>query len=418
MDMSQLGRGGPSNASLPNSQRSSRSGTAADPRGTMLDISQLPRVVPSTSAQNSQRSGAAESDPDPRGKVMTISQLNASPSPSPIAASASPAPSSAAAAGGDPRGKVMDMSQLASLFRGPASEASAPAAGGLQPRSVGLSTVDPRSAPQSQRSQGLPGPAAEAAAEASYSANSRHAHGALEAALVPPELTQLPSSSAQWRVDRLAGSEQYSFTAPMPEHEASQVGAPLPPATTVPRTHDAVPRHLASHAWDLASLGQEPPQIPREAWPQVGGSSASGGLSRAQPPLGSGLAPVGGGPRGFGGARGPLEPGLEAQLVERLAQRFVLDRKAPTLEKRERCAYQEMLQQVAWTALEPLAAQEAASLLSRRWLAPVSSVETLRAFRRCLHSILSDERVLDIVELQMAAHFSRHAAGLGPGPAG
>lgn len=126
---------------------------------------------------------------------------------------------------------------------------------------------------------------------------------------------------------------------------------------------------------------------------------------------------MGGGPQGFGGARGPLEPGLEAQLVERLAQRFVLDRKAPTLEKRERSAYKEMLQQVAWTALEPLAAQEAASLLSRRWLAPVSSVETLRAFRRCLHTILCDERVLDIVELQMAAHFSR-AAGLTPGPAG
>lgn len=129
----------------------------------------------------------------------------------------------------------------------------------------------------------------------------------------------------------------------------------------------------------------------------------------AQPLLGRGLAPVGSGPGGFGGARGPLVPSTEAQLVNRLAERFVLDRKAPLLERKERQAYKEMLQQVSWTALEPSLAQEAALLLSKRWFAPVSSTETLRAFRRCLHSILSDDRVLDIVEHQMALHFGRTA---------
>lgn len=126
--------------------------------------------------------------------------------------------------------------------------------------------------------------------------------------------------------------------------------------------------------------------------------------------MAGGLEPVGGGSGGFGGARSALSAGTEAQMVEQLAKRFVLDRKAPTAEQRERKAYQELLQQVAWTALEPIEAQEVALHLSRRWLAPVSACEALRTFRRCLHSILSDDRVLDIVELQMATHYRRRAA--------
>jgi len=66
-----------------------------------------------------------------------------------------------------------------------------------------------------------------------------------------------------------------------------------------------------------------------------------------------------------------------------------------------------MLEQVSWTALEPKAANDAALLLGKHFLAPVSANEALRAFRRCLHSILCDERVLDIVEHQMTLHFSR-----------
>jgi len=99
--------------------------------------------------------------------------------------------------------------------------------------------------------------------------------------------------------------------------------------------------------------------------------------------------------------------GVEAELVEQLLHRFVLEHKAPTLQRRERAAYKEMLEQVSWTALESKAANDAALLLSKHFLAPVSPSEALRAFRRCLHTILCDERVLDIVEHQMTLHFSR-----------
>jgi len=62
-----------------------------------------------------------------------------------------------------------------------------------------------------------------------------------------------------------------------------------------------------------------------------------------------------------------------------------------------------MLEQVSWTALEPKAANDAALLLGKHFLAPVSANEALRAFRRCLHSILCDERVLDIVGASVEA---------------
>eukprot|EP00439_Symbiodinium_sp_Y106_P049845 s5_g6.t1 len=64
-------------------------------------------------------------------------------------------------------------------------------------------------------------------------------------------------------------------------------------------------------------------------------------------------------------------------------------------------------EKVSWTALEPKVAQDLALLLSKHWLAPVTANEALRAFRRCLHQILCDERVVDIVENQMAHHFGR-----------
>jgi len=210
------------------------------------------------------------------------------------------------------------------------------------------------------------------------------------------EARQLPSPPQLWRAPEIFP------------------GRSLSPPAAVPRTHDAVQRHLKPHAWDIASLGQDGHAI-RQAWPAAQepkvteGSAArsSGSMAQAQPPIGRGLMPVGGGAAGFGGARGPVNPGTEAQVVERLAKRFLLERKAPVAERKERAAYQEMLQQVAWTALEPAAAQEIALLLSRRWLTPVSAAETLRAFRRCVHTILTDDRVLDIVEHQMAHHFQR-----------
>lgn len=319
----------------------------------------------SSPSRSSHRS--ASSAGDPRGKVMDISQLFAAAAPDP-----GPVRSQAAAAGSgsehsrdsrsarssgeekaqadDPRGRVLDISQLPSC--------SGPAAGQAQPPADARET--------------------------------RH-HAS---AVAGPNLLSGPS---QWRTPDIL--EPPSGYPALPSESAA-----LPPAARLQREHDALPRHLKPHSWDIASLGQEPPSaVPKEAW------AADGTLPVAQPLLGRGLAPVGSGPGGFGGARGPLVPSTEAQLVNRLAERFVLDRKAPLLERKERQAYKEMLQQVSWTALEPSLAQEAALLLSKRWFAPVSSTETLRAFRRCLHSILSDDRVLDIVEHQMALHFGRTA---------
>lgn len=114
------------------------------------------------------------------------------------------------------------------------------------------------------------------------------------------------------------------------------------------------------------------------------------------------------GGRGFGAARGPLKPETEAQLVERLAERFISMGKG-TSERRERAAYKEMLVQVSATALETQDAEKAAMLLSQRLLVPVSSTEALRSFRRSLRSVLCDDRVLDMVEDDMSEHFARFA---------
>lgn len=353
-----------------------------------MDISQLGHPAASSSGPNSQRSGGLV---DARGSAADISQLGRQSAPSSVAASSAP------------------HSERSGRQRSEALQQPTAAAAGA----AGSAPASQRSGESDSGAAGLP------------ATGSRRGSSAGD--LLPPEpafpgATQLPSTSALWRVDNLADSGDFSFTAPPYAQGHVQAMGPLPPTSTVPRTHDAVPRHHAPHAWDLASLGQEPPPpAPSEAWPAAAGLNPAveaAPLGRAQPPM-AGLAPVGGGARGFGGARGPIAPGAEAQLVDRLAQRFVLDRRTPSLEKRERNAYQEMLQQVAWTALEPTAAQEASLLLSKRWLAPVSSAETLRAFRRCLHTILCDERVLDIVELQMASHFGRRATGVaGGGPPG
>jgi len=201
------------------------------------------------------------------------------------------------------------------------------------------------------------------------------------------EVTQLPTATPEWSAPR----HECMFAEGRAVGPPAASPRPLAAPAASPRARDAVPRHLKPHAWDLASLGQEPP--PRQAWPEPA------------------AAPAATGARGRGPEAGALPAGTEAQLVERLAQRFVLGRKAPLQAQRERDAYRGMLQQVAWTALEPSAAQETALLLSQRWLEPVSSAETLRAFRRCLHAILCDDRVLDIVDHQMALHFSRTFVG-------
>lgn len=267
---------------------------------------------------------------------------------------------------GDPRGQMLDISQLPTL--------SGPAAAQAQPL------------------------AAVAAAHEQPLAVDAQETGDHAIELDGPNL--LPGLS-HWRTP--------DILEPPPRCPAqpSEFAALPPAAAGLQRGHDALARHLKPHGWDIASLGQEPPSTaPKQAWAAHATSLA------AQPPLGHSLAPVGGGPGGFGGVRGALEFSTEAQLVNRLAERFVLDRKAPQLERKERQAYKEMLQQVSWTALEASQAQEAALLLSKRWLAPVSSTETLRAFRRCLHSILCDDRVLDIVEHQMVLHFGRTAGAV------
>mmetsp|Transcript_58346 Transcript_58346/g.103701 ORF Transcript_58346/g.103701 Transcript_58346/m.103701 type:complete len:424 (-) Transcript_58346:32-1303(-) len=280
------------------------------------------------------------------------------------------------------RGKVMDISELFAAK----SHSELPQA--AKPLSELPKVAASSKSGDSGKSAGYSGSAGSTDERPSVSKPSAAVHSASERLEREADISQLPTSSAFWRAPDILEPRSRS---------AGSVPAPLSPPGTVPRTHDAVPRHLKPHAWDIASLGQEPVP-PKEAM-----------QTRAQPPLGRGLQPVAGGPQGFGGARGPLLPGAEAQLVERLACRFVLDRKAPTLEKKERAAYKEMLQQVSFTALEPSVAQEAALLISKRWLAPVSSTEALRAFRRCLHTILCDDRVLDIVEHQMTLHFGRMA---------
>eukprot|EP00435_Cladocopium_sp_Y103_P040339 s1834_g11.t1 len=195
----------------------------------------------------------------------------------------------------------------------------------------------------------------------------------------PPQVPQLPlrpvpelpTPVEQWRAPM---EPQFDVPRPLPFPE---VGKPL--------------KH-----WDISAMaGPEPPspQMSQADLPQ---------RPTTQPPMGD-LRPT----DGRGGSRSIAPVGVEAELVEQLLHRFVLEHKAPTLQRRERAAYKEMLEQVSWTALEPKAAHDAALLLGKHFLAPVSANEALRAFRRCLHTILCDERVLDIVEHQMTLHFSR-----------
>jgi len=180
-------------------------------------------------------------------------------------------------------------------------------------------------------------------------------------------------------------------------------GAVLPSG---PRLHDAVPRHYKSSAWSLASQGaamqpgdyrsdleetsaRETQEAPRRS----AATFASHAAVLNYPSLAS---------------RAELEQAAESILVGRLAEKFVKSRGTAALRQQQRLAYKEMLQQVAWTALEPASAQELALLLSKRWLAPVSSTEALRAFRRCVHSVLTEEYILDVVEQHMSRHFGAH----------
>lgn len=368
------------------------------------------------------------SDNGPHGSVMGMSQLQVS-SPSPnvgdhmtdtsqvrgAESSRSPSPSGRSKSEqsqeeespGDPRGRIMDMSQLM------AAAAVSPHKAELEhnnsaPPPHGHSTA-PHAAFAGSNATRPPG----ATATAVRQDHGEFARTATNSRSDPRLGNAFPADVAS--VDASTSPRMHDFSElarlglPMPPASSlSQGGLPIAPGALPPpafpdRRHDAMPRHFKAHAWDLASLGQPgyPEPIHRRA--HSGTSDAQYG---AQLPLApSDLEPRGAGTRGFGGERGPLASGVERQLVERLAQRFVLDRKAPSLEQRERQAYRDMMQQVAWTALEPSAAQEASLLLSKRWLAPVSSTEALRAFRRSLHAVLTDDRVIDIVEHQMAAHF-------------
>lgn len=428
--------------------------------------SKSPSHSPSKSASENQYSDDDfEDDPEdvgndgvgdhgPRGHIMDMSQLQVatfsrSPSPSPdpsgratdsphmqeaVATSRSPSPSGGSKperrqeeeSPGDPRGRIMDMSELMAAVA-PPNRAEVAAQNDSAPQPSHVHPTAPCLALSGGDATRLPGATSsvtvrdhcELAKQRTNSRSDSHPGNATSAAVVA--LNALTSPPAVVSVDASTSPRMHDFSElarlglPMPPASsliqgglAAAPGASLPPVSS-DRRHDAVPRHLKAHAWDLASLGQPgyPELIHRR--PAAGTSDAQ---HRPQPPLAPGAMELrGGGTRGFGGEQGPLASGVERQLVERLAQRYVLDRKAPSLEQRERLAYRDMMQQVAWTALEPSAAQEAALLLSKRWLAPVSSTEALRAFRRSLHAVLTDDRVIDVVEHQMAAHFGgRHQA--------
>merc|ERR1712232_436112 len=178
-------------------------------------------------------------------------------------------------------------------------------------------------------------------------------------------------------------------------------------AARPPRSHDAVASHLKPHSWELASKGQALTFTATSGGNASGSRDGGGGYPRSHEQARTDHHPC------FGQTQAPrdvLAAGTEVMVIEQLARQFLLGRSMPAFDAHERAAYQEMLQQVAWTALEPNACQEAAELLRRRWLVPVNSTEVLRTFRRCLHSILTDPRVVDIIERQMTRHFS-HSLG-------
>merc|ERR1712232_621040 len=178
-------------------------------------------------------------------------------------------------------------------------------------------------------------------------------------------------------------------------------------AARPPRSHDAVASHLKPHSWELASKGQALTFTATSGGNASGSRDGGGGYPPSHEQARTDHHPC------FGQTQAPrdvLAAGTEVMVIEQLARQFLLGRSMPAFDAHERAAYQEMLQQVAWTALEPNACQEAAELLRRRWLVPVNSTEVLRTFRRCLHSILTDPRVVDIIERQMTRHFS-HSLG-------
>lgn len=196
-------------------------------------------------------------------------------------------------------------------------------------------------------------------------------------AQVPPlpllrPVPELPTPVEQWRTPMEPGVLGVQVRPPSEEEELAE---------------KQELRSCLVRAWDIAAMAGPEPRSPEREVDTV--ARSKGDLSR------------------LGGPKSMAPMAVEAELVDALLARFVLEHKAPTLQRRERAAYKEMLEQVSWTALEPKAAKEAASLLSKHFLAPVSANEALRAFRRCLHSILCDERVLDIVEHQMTLNFSR-----------
>lgn len=419
-DLSQLPGAGGAAARRPQPSQSSRSSASG---GSLSGRSRRGGVAGSAAqsvASQSSRSAAAP----PRPVLMDISQLGLvraedfSPGQTSRRSSRSEhrSPRSKGSSAADPPVmRCMDISQLPRLANLQESDARRSGSASRASRASGDRRGDAASHHRS------PTPSRHSAAS-----SSRRSGG--DAAESPPgdprgKIMNVADLLANLRQQTEAHEDERSPVMQPPATAAGGAAAQIPSSTEVWRAPE-VPRHPKPHAWDLASLGQEEASrlasasaLTAAGYPAAAASRCGGAQGVAPPavhaqlPLGRGLRPVGGGGRGFGGTSGSLGAGTEAAVVDNLAQRFVLDRKAPSLERRERAAYQEMLRQVAWTALEPTAAQEAALLLGKRWLAPVSSTETLRAFRRCLHSILTDERVLDIVEHQMTLHFSRTAGG-------
>eukprot|EP00439_Symbiodinium_sp_Y106_P058207 s5_g8.t1 len=129
----------------------------------------------------------------------------------------------------------------------------------------------------------------------------------------------LPTPAEVWRAPNTLGTEGPAPASP----------DPLLPAPELKRSHDAIPRHLQPHAWGVAAKGSEAMVQPEKTEGGAEQAPPVPGAAITQAPIGAGLAPASYG-GAFGGARGSLALGMEAQLVDRLAERFLEQREAPT----------------------------------------------------------------------------------------
>ncbi|CAJ1414965.1 unnamed protein product [Effrenium voratum] len=108
---------------------------------------------------------------------------------------------------------------------------------------------------------------------------------------------QLPTPAEQWRAPELELEKRCAPPAP-----------PMPPTPTPPsssqRSHDALPRRLKPHTWDIAALGGDEPKSPQERSDRP----------KTQQPIGM--------------HKPPMALAVEAEVVDHLLSRFVLERKA------------------------------------------------------------------------------------------